>query len=193
MDLTRELMSLFAAVLMVSIVVGLTTVVVAPTHITEEQCSMPIRNHGGYATVSCWLGFGFNSTLGYPGEGPPVGLETPLEAEVWLQQVEEQKRLIEALPVVKRLDFFCDDDNQNLNKVEATLWCCWAGGRLKRVKEACERRDSSGRSRQSAGRGSGGMDERRHGSTRVLWMRASANRHWVPGTHQESKGARATG
>ena len=32
MDLTRELMSLFAAVLMVSIVVGLTTVVVAPTH-----------------------------------------------------------------------------------------------------------------------------------------------------------------
>ena len=85
MDLTRELMSLFAAVLMVSIVVGLMTVVVAPTHITEEQCSMPIQNHGGYATVSCWLGFGFNSTLGYPGEGPPVGLETPLEAEVWLQ------------------------------------------------------------------------------------------------------------
>ena len=80
MDLTRELMSLFAAVLMVSIVVG-----VAPTHIIEEQCSMPIRNHGGYATVSCWLGFGFNSTLGYPGEGPPVGLETPLEVEVWLQ------------------------------------------------------------------------------------------------------------
>ena len=93
MDLTRELMSLFAAVLMVSIVVGLMTVVVAPTHITEEQCSMPIRNHGGYATVSCWLGFGFNSTLGYPGEGPPIGLQTPLEAEVWLQQVEEQKIL----------------------------------------------------------------------------------------------------
>ena len=57
MELTRELMSLFAAVLMVSIVVGLMTVVVAPTHITEEQCSMPIQNHGGYATVSCWLGF----------------------------------------------------------------------------------------------------------------------------------------
>ena len=78
-------MSLFAAVLIALIVMDLMTVVVAPTHITEEQCSMPIQNHGGYATVSCWLGFGFNSTLGYPGEGPPVGLETPLEAEVWLQ------------------------------------------------------------------------------------------------------------
>ena len=31
------------------------------------------------------------------------------------------------------------------------------------------------------------MDERRHGSTRVLWNRASANHRWVPGTHEKSE------
>ena len=46
-------------------------------------------------------------------------------------------------------------------------------------------RKTRGRRKQKAGRASGGMDERRHGSTWVLWIRASANHHWVPGTHQE--------
>ena len=50
-------------------------------------------------------------------------------------------------------------------------------------------RKTRGRSGQSAGRGSGGMAERRHGSTRVLWNRASADHHWVPGTHQETERA----
>jgi hypothetical protein len=91
--------------------------IVAPPYGTDEQHSQPIQNGSGVLAVSCWLGFEFNSTLGYPGEGPPVGTDAPLEMEVWLQQVEEQKRLIEALPVVKRLDFFYDDADQNLNKV----------------------------------------------------------------------------
>jgi hypothetical protein len=127
MELRRVSIVLFAAVIMMMIVVGLMTAVVAPPCVTEDHCVLPIKHSG--VTASCWLGFDWDSTLGYDGEGPPSGLETPLETEGWLQQVEEQKRLIEALPVVKRLDFFCDDDNQNLNKVEATLWCCWAGGR----------------------------------------------------------------
>ena len=129
-------MVLFAVVIMMMIVVGLMTAVVAPPCVTEDHCVLPIKHSG--VTASCWIGFDWDSALGYDGEGPPSGLETPLETEVWLQQVEEQKRLIEALPVVKRLDFFCDDNNQNLNKVEATLWCCWAGGRLKRIKESCD-------------------------------------------------------
>lgn len=113
--------------------------IVAPPYGTDEQHSQQIQNGSGVLAVSCWLGFEFNSTLGYPGEGPPVGTDAPLEMEVWLQQVEEQKRLIEALPVVKRLDFFYDDADQNLNKVEATLWCCWGGSQFKRVKEACDK------------------------------------------------------
>ena len=123
-------------VMAASVVAGL---IVAPPYGTDEQHSQPIQNGSGVLAVSCWLGFEFNSTLGYPGEGPPVGTDAPLEMEVWLQQVEEQKRLIEALPVVKRLDFFYDDADQNLNKVEATLWCCWGGSQFKRIKEACDK------------------------------------------------------
>ena len=49
------------------------------------------------------------------------------DASIWLEQVEEEKRLIEALPVViGAVSFFYDDDVTNLNKVEALVGCCWA-------------------------------------------------------------------
>ena len=61
------------------------------------------------------------------------------DASIWLEQVEEEKRLIEALPVViGAVSFFYDDDVTNLNKVEALVGCCWASGRLKRVKVNCD-------------------------------------------------------
>ena len=60
-------------------------------------------------------------------------------ALIWLQQVEEEKRLIEALPVViGAVSFFYHDDVTNLNKVEALVGCCWANGQLKRVKVNCD-------------------------------------------------------
>ena len=112
MELRCVCMLLFAAAMVMMIVVGLVTAVVVPPCVAEAHCVLPIKHSG--ITASCWLGFDWDSTLGYDGKGPPVGLEAPLETEMWLQQVEEQKRLIEALPVVKRLDFFYDDDDQNL-------------------------------------------------------------------------------
>ena len=61
------------------------------------------------------------------------------DASIWLQQVEEEKRLIEALPVViGAVSFFYHDVVTNLNKVEALVGCCWANGRLKRVKVNCD-------------------------------------------------------
>ena len=73
--------------------------------------------------------------------GAAAETEAPLTAEqqAWLLQLEEAKRLVEALPVVKSVELFFDDDDTNLNKVEATLWCCWSTNRLKRVKVACDK------------------------------------------------------
>lgn len=61
------------------------------------------------------------------------------EQDAWLLELEEAKRLIEALRVVKSVELFFHDADPNLNKVEATLWCCWSSGRLKRVKMACDK------------------------------------------------------
>ena len=98
-----------------------------------------------YTTSTCWLGYEFNSSLGYPGEGPPVELEKPFEVdtdamEVWLEQLEQEKLAIEALPFVSKVDFFCDEHSQNLNKVIATVWCCWdsSSRSFKRVFENCD-------------------------------------------------------
>jgi len=61
------------------------------------------------------------------------------DASIWLQQVEEEKRLIEALPVViGAVSFFYHDVVTNLNKVQALVGCCWASGQLKRVKVNCD-------------------------------------------------------
>ena len=53
----------------------------------------------------------------------------------------EQVHLIDALPYVQRGSFkiYESDQAANLNKVEATTWCCWSSGRLKRVKVACDK------------------------------------------------------
>ena len=61
------------------------------------------------------------------------------EQEAWLLELEEAKRLIEALPVIKSVELFFHDTDPNLNKVEVTLWCCWSSGRLKRAKVACDK------------------------------------------------------
>jgi hypothetical protein len=104
------------------------------------------RSSSAYNTSTCWLGYEFDSSLGYPGEGPPGLNEPPIEVEkdamdVWLLELEKVKLSIEALPFVQKVEFFCDDHDQNLNKVLATLWCCWdsSGSRFKRVFEACDK------------------------------------------------------
>ena len=65
--------SIFAVVIMMMIMVGLMTAVVVPSCVTEDLCVLPIKHSG--VTASCWLGFDWESTLGYDGEGPPSGLE----------------------------------------------------------------------------------------------------------------------
>jgi len=71
------------------------------------------------------------------------GDEEPLSegASVWLQSVEEEKRLIEALPFVKgEVAFIISDKAANANKVQASVWCCWDGGNqsFKRVIISCD-------------------------------------------------------
>ena len=61
------------------------------------------------------------------------------EQDIWLLELEEAKRLVEALRVVKSVELFFHDATPNLNKVEATLWCCWSSGRPKRVQVACDK------------------------------------------------------
>ena len=54
--------------------------------------------------------------------------EQPLsaEAEVWLGALEEQKRLIEALPFVQgAVGLAISDASANANKVWAIVSCCW--------------------------------------------------------------------
>jgi hypothetical protein len=108
------------------------------TGVVEDTTWTSEPLHGPTSTVSCWLGFAFNSTLGYPGEGPPTCLELDEGTELWLQELETTKRLIEELPVVRDVTFFYHEDDPNLNYIQATLWCCWSGGRLKRLKEATD-------------------------------------------------------
>ena len=96
-----------------------------------------------YNTSTCWLGYEFDSSLGYPGEGPPVELEKPFEVDTeanWLEQLEQEKLAIEAIPFISKVDFFCDEHTQNLNKVIATVWCCWdsSSRSFKRVFENCD-------------------------------------------------------
>jgi len=67
-------------------------------------------------------------------------LETlPEEADSWLIQVEEEARLVEALPFVKGVvSFITSEVSANLNKVQATVWCSWSSGQLKRVLVSCD-------------------------------------------------------
>ena len=134
--------------LMVAISVLLVSTMAMPTDYTPMLCSDGSNGSNAvflHNASSCWLGYDFDASLGYPGEGPPVELEKPVEVEndamnVWLQQLEHEKLAIEVLPFVKQVDFFCDAHSQNLNKVMATVWCCWDPSRrsFTRVFENCD-------------------------------------------------------
>ena len=94
-------------------------------------------------TTTVWLGFSFDATLGYPGEGPPTELLTEA-TELWLSEVEKAKRLVEDLPFVKgEVQFHCSEGSANSNKVLATVWCCWEPSRrsFKQVAVACDNKD----------------------------------------------------
>ena len=96
-------------------------------------------------TNRSWMGYEFDSTLGYPAEGPPTELplaEFSEATEAWLGALEEQRRLIEQLPVVKSVDFVFGE-TANLTKVKVTVWCCWEASRsaFKQLHEACTEDD----------------------------------------------------
>ena len=88
-----------------------------------------------------WCGLQFDSTLGYPGEGPVSSEAEAFTAEqqAWLADCEKEQRLVEAMAVVKSVSFIYSDVSFNLNKVQATVWCCWDGARrsFKQVPVAC--------------------------------------------------------
>jgi hypothetical protein len=64
-------------------------------------------------------------------------MEMPHELVQWLDALESEKRRLEELKVVKRVDFIFAKPGQRTgeNKAQATLWCCWdgSGSRFKRV------------------------------------------------------------
>jgi hypothetical protein len=91
------------------------------------------------------FGFGLYCVL-YGGEDDECirfTMDAALSEEEWLVQLENEKRTIEELPVVKgAVDFFYSDVSVNLNKVQATVWCCWAGSQFKRVMVACDEKEN---------------------------------------------------
>jgi hypothetical protein len=69
-------------------------------------------------------------------------MDTVLDEEQWLVELEAEKRAVEEMAFVKgSVDFFYSDAGANLNKVQATVWCCWAGSTFKRVMVACDEKD----------------------------------------------------
>lgn len=67
-----------------------------------------------------------------------VETELPEALEQWATLVEAEKRAIEELPFVKSVAFHYGD-TANLNKVIATVWCCWQPSRqsFMQVPMAC--------------------------------------------------------
>jgi hypothetical protein len=133
--LTSSLVWIIVVVLMATLLLDMYSAAVSP----EGLATWTIQpRHDPPGTASYWLGFAFNSTLGYPGKGPPTPLEFDEGTELWLQQLEEEKRLIEELPCVQQVKFYDHEADPNLNYIQATLWCCWQGGRFKQMKEATD-------------------------------------------------------
>ena len=62
---------------------------------------------------------------------------------MWLLELEKEKRLVEALPVVKGDIYFSYGDRANDNKAWANLWCCWAPAQrtFKPVAVACHEKE----------------------------------------------------
>lgn len=67
--------------------------------------------------------------------------EFPPAAEVWLAELEDEKRLIEALSVVKSVRF-SSGETLNDNKCWANLLCCWSPSMrtFKSIAVACDER-----------------------------------------------------
>lgn len=71
-------------------------------------------------------------------------MDTVLDEAQWLEDVERACRAIEELPVVKgTVGFIYSDKSANLNKVQATVWCCWDSAKrsFKQVVVACDEKD----------------------------------------------------
>lgn len=77
-------------------------------------------------------------------QGAPSGSSDDVweETMLWLQNLEEEKTLTEALPVVTRVHFSYGD-KPNDDKSWATLSCCWAAARrsFKTVAVSCDEKD----------------------------------------------------
>jgi hypothetical protein len=60
--------------------------------------------------------------------------------EKWLDDLEHEKSLVEALPFVKGEVSFISKDNgvANDNQVQVAVWCCWQSGQFKRVSCKCD-------------------------------------------------------
>ena len=124
----------------------LSVMMVAPAVRIDEVAGPICAQASSILTNRSWMGYEFDSTLGFPGEGPPIEVppaELVSEAtEAWLDTLEEEKRLIEQFDVVKSIDFIIGE-TANLTKVKATLWCCWEASRrtFKQIHEACTEDD----------------------------------------------------
>ena len=79
---------------------------------------------GPLSAQTCWMGYAFNSTLGYPGEGPPPCSDFDEGTELWLQELEATTRLIDELPVVQKVRFSYHEEDPNLQSV-AHRWGWW--------------------------------------------------------------------
>ena len=124
------LLTIVAAALVLNTVSNLESPTVCVDSFTTQA-----SENGAELCKSSWFGFEFDSTLGFPGEGPS---SEEMGNETWLFRVAEEQRLIEALPVVLgSVKFYYDEADPNLNKVEVTVGCCWLSGKLKRVKDNC--------------------------------------------------------
>jgi hypothetical protein len=74
-----------------------------------------------------------------PAEAQQAALSA--EAELWLQQLEEEQRLVEQLPfVIGSVGYVISNSTTNGNKVQATVSCCWEKSTrsFKQIKVACD-------------------------------------------------------
>ena len=86
-----------------------------------------------------FVGLEFDSTLGFPGEGPPTVDEVTMDNETWVAACAEQIALIEAMPIViGTVGCTCGEEPNN-NKVWATVNCCWMPARrsFKQIHDQC--------------------------------------------------------
>ena len=115
------------------------TAVVAPAALEAFHSSLESALLVPPYNASSFRAYSFDTTLGFPGEGPPTEVPDELlskDVEMWLDEIEEEKRLIESLPVVQKVGFIVGE-TANLSKVKAILLCCWAGDRFKTIAESC--------------------------------------------------------